>query len=279
MEKMGVKLSQEKTRITNVEKGFDFLGCNIRKYKINSTKKVTLIKPSKESIKSIKKKIKDICKTSCGQSQESLIGKLNPVLRGWANYHSSNVAKATFSPIDHYVFERLWKWAKGRHLNKGKEWIKDKYWHKESKRNWVFKTSNNTIYKMASTKITRHTKIKSEHHVFDGQEEYWNKRRIMNRAEKTRKEQYMEKQKFRCNICKELFKHDSVTELDHIIPKVCGGTDDAKNLQVLHRHCHDTKTRTDGSLDQRRHTKNNGIVTKVIKIGKINKLLKNHVKT
>jgi len=264
-EKMGVELSQEKTRITNVEKGFNFLGCNIRKYETKSTKKVTLIKPSKESIKSIKQKIKEICKTSGGQSQENLIGKLNPVLRGWANYHSNIVSKEIFKAIDHYVFERLWIWAKNRHPNKGNNWIKDKYWHKEGKRNWVFKTSNNTLYKMASTKIIRHIKIKNEHHVFDGQEEYWVKRRIMNRAEKTRKEQYMEKQKFRCNICKELFKHDSVVELDHIIPKVCGGTDDAKNLQVLHRHCHNTKTRTDGSLDQRHHAKKKGIVTKNIK--------------
>jgi len=255
MEKMGVELSQEKTRITNADKGFDFLGCNIKKYKINNTKKVTLIKPSKESIKSVKQKIKDSCKTNCGQSQEILIGKLNPILKGWANYHNSNISKEIFSSIDQYVFERLWIWTKGRHPNKGKEWIKNKYWHRKGKRNWVFKTGNNTLYEMASTKITRHKKIKSEHHVFDGQDEYWNKRRIMNKNGKTRKEQYMEKQKFRCNICKELFRHDSVTEIDHIIPKVCGGTDVAKNLQVLHRHCHDTKTKTDGSLDQRRHAK------------------------
>jgi 5-methylcytosine-specific restriction endonuclease McrA len=68
----------------------------------------------------------------------------------------------------------------------------------------------------------------------------------------------MVKQKFKCNHCKELFKHDSVTEIDHIVPKACGGTNEAKNLQVLHRHCHDIKTRTDGSLDQRLHVKGKG---------------------
>jgi RNA-directed DNA polymerase len=81
MDKMGVELSQEKTHITNVDDGFDFLGCNIRKYKINDTKSKTLIKPSKGSIKSIKLKIKDICKSGGGLTQEALIGKLNPVLR------------------------------------------------------------------------------------------------------------------------------------------------------------------------------------------------------
>ena len=251
MEKMGVELSKEKTHITNVEDGFDFLGCNIRKHKINETKSKTLIKPSKGSIKSIKLKIKDICKSGGGLTQEALIIKLNPVLRGWANYHCGNVAKKVFEATDNYVFERLWKWAKKRHMNKGKVWIKDKYWHKEGKNNWVFKTNKYCLYNIASTKITRHVKIKSEHHVFDGQDEYWMKRRFMNMTgKKTKKETCLLKQKFRCNTCKGLFKHNSIMELDHIIPKSCGGLEEKENLQVLHRHCHDNKTRNDGSYNK-----------------------------
>ncbi len=254
MEKMGVELSKEKTHITNADDGFDFLGCNIKKHKINDTKSKTLIKPSKGSIKSIKLKIKDICKSGGGLTQDALIGKLNPVIRGWANYHCSNVAKDVFSSIDKYVFERLWKWAIKRHVNKGKAWIKDKYWHKEGNKDWVFKTKEYSLYNMASTKITRHAKIKSEHHIFDGQDEYWIKRRFMNMTgKKTRKETCLIKQKFRCNVCKEIFKHDSIMELDHIIPKSCGGTESVKNLHVLHRHCHDTKTRNDGSHDKMLH--------------------------
>ena len=79
MDKMGVKLSQKKTHITDIYDGFDFLGCNIRKYKTSNTKSKTLIKPYKMSIKS---KIKDICKSNCGVSQETLIRKLNPVRMG-----------------------------------------------------------------------------------------------------------------------------------------------------------------------------------------------------
>jgi RNA-directed DNA polymerase len=259
MEKMGVELSQEKTRITNTKNGFNFLGCNIKQYEINSTKSKTLIKPSKDSIKSIKTKIHKICKEYCGKSQDELIERLNPVLTGWGNYHKGNVAKEAFAAIDKYVFERTRKWAKKRHRIKGKIWIKDKYWHKEGNRNWVFKTENNTLKLLTDIKIKRHSKIKSEHQVFDGNNEYWTKRRLMNKAEKTKKERLMEKQKFKCNHCKELFKHDSVTEVDHVVPKVCGGKDEASNLQVLHRHCHDIKTRTDGSLDQRQHVK---VITK-----------------
>ena len=227
MEKMEVELSTEPPRITNIYEGFDFLGCNVRKYKI--TKSKTLIKPSKESIKSIKTKIKDMCKANRGISQEKLIRRLNPIIRGWENYHDSNVAKKIISSVDNYIFERLWIWAIKRHETKGKVWIKKKYWQKEGKRNWVFKTKDYEIYKMASTKITRH--IKSEHHIFDGKEEYWNKRILMNKnGNKTKKEKCLVKQKFNCNHCGQVFKHDSIIELDHIIPKSCGGDEQSTNL-------------------------------------------------
>jgi len=186
-EKMGVELSKEKTHITNVEDGFDFLGCNVRKYKSNSTK--TLIKPSKASMKSIKLKIKDICQSNCNLSQDELIKKLNPVIIGWANYHKGNVAKEAFRAIDHYIFERIWRWAIKRHSNKGNTWIKDKYWQIVGKSNWVFKTNKSCLQKMSNTKIVRHIKVKSEHHIFEGQEEYWVKRRFMNKSGiKSRKE-------------------------------------------------------------------------------------------
>ena len=252
LDKMGVELSKEKTHITNVEKGFDFLGCNIRKYRINDTKSKTLIKPSKASIKSIKLKIKDICKSSGRLSQDELIRKLNPVIIGWANYHKGNVAKEVFATIKNYIFKRLWKWAKKRHRNKGNTWIKDKYWQNVGTSNWVFKTKKNTLYNMPSTKIVRHIKVKGEHHIFDGQKEYWVKRRFVNKfGLKTRKEARLIKQKYRCNKCGELFRHDSIMELDHIIPRHCGGSESIDNLQVLHRHCHDTKSRNDGSYNKK----------------------------
>ena len=130
MDKMGVELGSEKTHITDIYDGFDFLGCNIRKYKSNETNSKSLIKPSKDSIKSIKLKIKDIIKSSGGVSQDVLITRLNPVTRGWANYHNGNIASKIFKSLDSYIFERLWKWACKKHSSKGKIWIKSKYWHR-----------------------------------------------------------------------------------------------------------------------------------------------------
>ena len=86
---------------------------------------------------------------------------------------------------------------------------------------------------------------KGNHHIFDGQVEYWNS---LNEQSKNRKDKCLVKQKFVCNHCRQTFKHDSVIELDHIIPKSCGGNEQSTNLQVLYRHCHDIKTRTDGSI-------------------------------
>ncbi|MFK5969357.1 MAG: group II intron reverse transcriptase/maturase [Candidatus Marithrix sp.] len=253
MEKMNVELSSEKTRITDIYDGFDFLGCNIRRYKTSNTTSKLLIKPSKDSIKSIKLKIKDVIKSHGGVTQDVLIGKLNPVIRGYANYHSGNVAKKVFSAIGRYIFKKLWRWAYKKHNNKGKVWIAKKYWHSVGKGNWVFKTKDYELYDIASTKIVRHIKIKGSHHIFDGQVEYWNKRSLANMNGKmTRKQSCLKKQKFACNICSQEFKHDSIIELDHIIPKSRGGNEELNNLQVLHRHCHDTKTASDGSYSQKR---------------------------
>jgi RNA-directed DNA polymerase len=255
LEKMGVELNQEKTRITNIEDGFDFLGCNVRQRKISSTKKKTWITPSRESIKKVKLKIKEICKKGKSLTQDELIEALNSVLRGWGNYHKGNVAKKVFYKIDDYVFRRLWIWAKKRHPNKRKKWIQNQYWHKKGKKKWVFKTKNNTLGLMADIKITRYVGIRREHHVFDGDKEYWLQRMNQNKAVLTRREEIVKRQKYRCAYCGELFRYDSVIEIDHIIPKSCGGKDKMNNLQALHRHCHHRKTKMDGSLDQRRRSK------------------------
>ncbi len=108
---------------------------------------------------------------------------------------------------------------------------------------------------MASTNIVRHIKIKSEHHIFDSQVDYWNKRMFQNmNGKKTKKQVCLIKQKFICNHCEQAFKHDSIMELDHIVPKSCGGGEQSTNLQVLHRHCHDIKTRDDGRYHARHET-------------------------
>jgi len=161
----GLTLSDEKTHITHIDEGFDFLGFNVRKYKGK-----LLIKPSKKNIQAILEKIRNNIKSRKGASAEELIKTLNPVIRGWANYHQHVVSKRTFSYVDTQVFNSIWQWCCRRHSNKNRRWIKEKYFASIDNRNWVFsapykhndgewKTHN--LIKAAHVPIHRHIKIRA----------------------------------------------------------------------------------------------------------------------
>ena len=107
LESRGLTLSEEKTKITHIEEGFDFLGYNIRKYN-----GILLIKPSKKSLKGFMEKIRGIIDSNKGSKQESLIRLLNPVIVGWVNYYKNCVASDTFRKADYLIFEKLWQWAR-----------------------------------------------------------------------------------------------------------------------------------------------------------------------
>ena len=155
LKERGLELSQEKTIITNIDQGFNFLGWNFRKYNGK-----LIIKPSTESIKNLKGKVHEIVKTSMGMAQELLIERLNPVIRGWCNYHSSVCSKETFQKVDRYIFYQIWRWSKRRHSNKSKGWIKDRYFERIGTRDWIFKTDGLQLYFASSTPIKRHMLIK-----------------------------------------------------------------------------------------------------------------------
>lgn len=174
----GLKLSQQKTRITHINEGFDFLSQNIRKY--NNGKVLT--KPSKQSIKSIKAKVKEIISNNKACSADFLIFQLNPVIRGWGNYHRHICSKQTYAKIDHYIWQCLWQWSLRRHPKKGFRWVKDKYFKSIDNRHWVFSglaQENIPVYleKMSDISIKRHVKIKANANPFDESwKEYFFKR-------------------------------------------------------------------------------------------------------
>jgi RNA-directed DNA polymerase len=166
----GLTLSEEKTKITHIDKGFDFLGYNIRKYNGK-----LLIKPAKDSLKRIMTKIRETVEAHKGVKQESLIRLLNPVITGWANYYRYSVSSKTFGSADKLIFEKLWQWALRRHPKKGKYWVANKYFHKIKNRNWTFAATPNrkkpeskiVLKRLCDTKITRFVKIKGEANPFD----------------------------------------------------------------------------------------------------------------
>ena len=129
----GLELSPEKTSIVHIESGFDFLGWNVRKYNGK-----LLIKPSKKSVRVFLVKVRGIIKESRGLTPGELVMRLNPVIRGWANYHRHAVSYVVFHEIDHEIWKMLWAWAKRQHPNKRRDWVVRKYFRPHGKRRWVF---------------------------------------------------------------------------------------------------------------------------------------------
>jgi RNA-directed DNA polymerase len=181
LQQRGLELSEQKTVITHIQDGFNFLGHTVRKYGDK-----LLIKPAKRNIQDLQAKISQIIQSALGLSQEALIRKLNPPLRGWANYFRNAVAKRTFSSVDHYLFQKLWLWAKRRHPTKSATWKRQRYFT-AARDGWNFsvriplaegKSGVLKLYGMAQTRIERHIKVRGAANPFDpAYTDYFDKRR------------------------------------------------------------------------------------------------------
>ena len=243
----GLTLSEEKTKITHIEDGFDFLGQNVRKLKGK-----ILIKPSKRNIKKLLEKVRAIIKKNSQAKTENLILQLNPVIRGWANYHRHVASKQSFRKMDHAIFLALWQWAKRRHPNKPKRWIKDKYFYRVGRQNWVFcaeiigregKSVRVQLLKTASIPIKRHIKIKGEANPYDPDWEFYFEERIGlqmldNLKERKRLLRLWFGQEGICPICQQKITKESGWNIHHIQRRTDGGKETMDNLVLLHPNCH-----------------------------------------
>ena len=171
LKERGLELSEEKTRITPIDAGFDFLGFNVRKYGGK-----LLIKPSKPAVKRFLDDIRGLIKANKAAKTEELIRQLNRKIRGWANYYRHVVAKKTFSYVDRNVFRALMTWIDRRHPGKSASWKRQRYFRSEGWRNWVFLTkirdglggtSYLDLFQASSVAITRHIKIQAEATPYD----------------------------------------------------------------------------------------------------------------
>ena len=109
LQERGLHLSAEKTRIVHLTEGFDFLGFNVRHYPAPATARSgykLLIKPSKESVSKFKARVRREWMALTGHNAIEVLKRLNPILRGWANYFRIGVSKHTFETLDHWMFVR-----------------------------------------------------------------------------------------------------------------------------------------------------------------------------
>ena len=259
---MGLELKPSKTKLTHTlneiegNVGFEFLGFHVQQHRVGNYRCAknpkgtllgftTLITPSKAKIKTHLVKIAKVIDTHKTAPQAALISKLNPIIRGWSNYYTTVVSKATFSKVDTLTYDKLRAWARTR----GKGSInKDKYWRTVGDKDWCFSTEDGIeLFNHASTPIVRHTKVKGKASPFNGDWIYWSKRRGEYPETPSRVSKLIKKQKGICPHCGLYFTSTDIVEVDHIKPTSIGGKDIYDNLQLLHKHCHDTKTAKDGS--------------------------------
>jgi len=249
MRERGLTLSPEKTKITHIDEGFDFLGQNIRKYDGK-----LLIKPSKANVATFLGKVRAAIKGNKAVNQQELIRLLNPMIRGWANYHQHVVSSATFAYVDHEIWKALWRWAVRRHSQKGARWIKRRYFHAVGDRSWVFAEATGERFPDGSpilkslryavdTPIRRHRPIKLEANPFDPVWETYFEERVSLKMQNSLKGKrklinlWLDQDR-RCPICRELITQESGWHVHHLIRRVDGGKDGSTNLIMVHPTCH-----------------------------------------
>ena len=240
----GLELSEEKTLITHIDEGFDFLGKNIRRYNGK-----LLIKPSKSSIKSFLDKVRRIINGNAAMEQGKLIHKLNPVIRGWVNNQRFVSSADVFGRVDYEIYKCLWRWACRRHHSKGKRWVAEKYWHRVGNRNWTFsvkspaeKDGSRVYYPVleyaTDTKYRLYIKVRAEANPFDETwagyfEEREGEKMLHSLKGRDALLKLWRSQKGRCPVCGE--KLNSETGFKMHKNAITGGV---LSKTMVHKECH-----------------------------------------
>ncbi|MDC8783808.1 group II intron reverse transcriptase/maturase [Roseateles koreensis] len=242
----GLRLSPIKTRVTHIDDGFDFLGWNFRKYS-----GTLLIKPSNKNVRAFYGKVREIVKSHKTVKQADLIEILNPVLRGWAQYHQPVVAKETFNKIDSLLWWRLTRWARRIHPKKSAAWVVKKYWTIFDGRSEFAarvrmgdgEVKWKRLYRLADTEIVRHKKVKGDFNPFDPAweaygEELRAQRLLKSMAYRTQWTSLFRSQNGKCAHCGIAMTKETGWHDHHLVPQGMGGSDSLSNRVLLHPVCH-----------------------------------------
>jgi RNA-directed DNA polymerase len=242
----GLELSKDKTLITHISEGFNFLGQNVRKYRGK-----LLIKPSVKNVKTFLASVRETIRVNRSAKQEVLIRQLNPKIRGWANYHRHVVARDTYVKVDHHIWQAIWRWARRRHLHKSCQWVRQKYFRTQDHRQWVFATQTRgydgkprmlSLISASDTRIVRHTGVKSDANPFDpAWDSYFAERhgtRMLERLQGCGFPKRLWKQQHGlCPGCGQLINEDDRWVLQPLIPSKLADPRSVTNWNMLHPTC------------------------------------------
>lgn len=272
----GLKVNVEKTKITRIEKGFDFLGFHFREYPDETRAKgekkgIFLIKPTKNNVQKICRKISEIVKKYPSAEAGTIIKHLNPVMRGWAEYYRTVSSRDAFRKVSNHTFRSLQRWVYRKHGRSKKRGNLAKYFKtvatKKTINNWVFSGVNErkqpiTLFQIGNTNFKKHTMInleKFKNPFLIDDAGYFIKRSkslVLNSVIfDKRKKQVIMSQQGRCAMCETPFEHEDRIELHHIKPFKERGSNKLSNMQALHAECHK-------QLTFQQEAKKNGGLTK-----------------
>jgi RNA-directed DNA polymerase len=260
----GLRFNEDKTTILDTNQGFGFLGHQFINVKRNGKQRIKIY-PSKKSCARLQSKLRDIIQHNKAASSYDLIKKLRPVILGWANYFCYCECSETFSKMDNLLFLKLRAWVFRRDRRNGRIKIKEKYfpsWNPQyfngvlHEEKWILvgkgKTKagkNDEVFlpRMSWVTSKHYVKVKGTASVYDGNDTYWISRvSSFGKMTASKKKLYLD-QNGECPWCGNLITGFDIVEVDHIVPLACGGKNVYSNLQLLHKHCHVAKTRSDGS--------------------------------
>ncbi len=244
----GLALSEEKTKVVYLTEGFDFLGFNVRHYRTPLTSKSgwkLLITPSKKAVQKFKDKLRAEWLALKGRDIAAVLARINPILRGWSNYYRTVVSKATFNKLDTFLFGRCVRFVRHAHPTKPWKWVKAKYFGQMkngSENRWVFgdKRTGAHLLMLNWTPIKRHALVPGRASPDDPSlQDYWTKRRQAQLDELPPKwVKLARRQKGVCPNCRRALLNDEELHVHHMRHRRHGGTDDEKNLRLVHMYCH-----------------------------------------
>lgn len=253
LKERGLELSAEKTKITHVSEGFDFLGQTVKRYRFGKSNSKLLTRPSKKNVETFLDGIRTAIKQMATAKQQDVIEMLNPKIRGWTTYHRSAAAKQTFGRVENVIWRSLWNWAKRRHPTKNKRWIFNRYFHQVGTRKGCFscKLDNGEmlmLYDAKKTVIQRHIKIRKAATPFDPAFESYFEYRTSRKMEgtlvgRTKIASVLKKQKGCCPECGERITSVTSGRVYFVISRLNGGTTNTSNLILLHLKCYNSLER------------------------------------
>ena len=231
-----------------VTEGFEFLGFQVRQYRVGNTSRTgykLLITPSRAAIRKKRKEFRDLWRKLKGCNVQAVLATLNPKIRGWANYYRTVVSSRVFSQMDSWMTRRAGHTARQNHPNKPKYWRCRLYFGQlcpTRNHRYVFgdKKTGRYLLKFAWIDICRHVLVRGTASPDDPKlQDYWKARTKVTAGKLTRSDVWLaERQNWTCRVCGESLFNGEELERHHKQAKSEGGSDHRWNREPLHLHCH-----------------------------------------